>query len=215
MIDLNSFYSETRRKAAEENRRSRGQPLVFGPVQVNIPKLMDKTDHRDFASDCRCHTCNDNKNEMEQKTPIFDHYDRITRKDSPALTNRQYLLCPKKVWAFVFKTRTWGKQARTCVFSAPANRSIEKVHVRNLSQPRFHKNMIDSLVMNEARLKTLKSLTGSFARVNQHGRALSEKPWAADYVDGKGNGLIFLLHGGPGVGKTFTAGKFSSRLASL
>jgi hypothetical protein len=96
-----------------------------------------------------------------------------------------------------------------------ANRIIEKVYVRNLSPPRFHKHMIDSLVMDDSRLKTLKSLTGSFARLNRHGRVLSEKPWAADYVDGKGNGLIFLLHGGPGVGKTFTAGKFCPHLASL
>jgi hypothetical protein len=90
----------------------------------------------------------------------------------------------------------------------PAKRRIEKLHVRNLSPPRFHKDMIESLVMDETRLKTLKSLTGSFARLNRHGQTLSEKPWAADYIDGKGNGLIFLLHGGPGVGKTFTAGKF-------
>ena len=90
----------------------------------------------------------------------------------------------------------------------PAKRSIEKVHVRNLSPPRFQKDMIESLVMDEARLRTLTSLTGSFARLNRHGQTLSEKPWAADYIDGKGNGLIFLLHGGPGVGKTFTAGKF-------
>ncbi len=75
--------------------------------------------------------------------------------------------------------------------------------------------MIDTLVMNEARLKTLKSLTGSFARLNRHGKVLSEKPWAADYIEGKGNGLIFLLHGGPGVGKTLTAGSFSLSLTSL
>lgn len=30
-------------------------------------------------------------------------------------------------------------------------------------------------------------------------------PWAADFVENKGKGLIFLLHGRPGVGKTYTA----------
>lgn len=29
------------------------------------------------------------------------------------------------------------------------------------------------------------------------------QPWAADFVEGKGEGKIFLLHGGPGVGKTY------------
>lgn len=59
--------------------------------------------------------------------------------------------------------------------------------------------------MDKARLRIIKSLTGSFARQDCNGKALTEKPWTADYVEGKGNGLIFLLHGGPGVGKTFTA----------
>jgi SpoVK/Ycf46/Vps4 family AAA+-type ATPase len=30
-------------------------------------------------------------------------------------------------------------------------------------------------------------------------------PWTADYIENKGKGLVFLLHGKPGVGKTYTA----------
>ncbi|TLD14911.1 hypothetical protein PspLS_10843 [Pyricularia sp. CBS 133598] len=33
----------------------------------------------------------------------------------------------------------------------------------------------------------------------------NSKPWSADYIENEGNGQIFLLHGSPGVGKTFTA----------
>jgi hypothetical protein len=82
----------------------------------------------------------------------------------------------------------------------------ENVYVKNLSLPRFEKLMIENLVMDERRLRIIKSLTGSFARVDRFGEPISDKPWTADYVDGKGSGLIFLLHGSPGVGKTFTAG---------
>lgn len=32
------------------------------------------------------------------------------------------------------------------------------------------------------------------------------KEWSADFIEGKGEGQIFLLHGRPGVGKTLTAG---------
>jgi hypothetical protein len=78
--------------------------------------------------------------------------------------------------------------------------------VKNLSDPKFERDMITHLVMDEARLKTLTSLTKSFARLDRFGRSLGSEVWTADFVDGKGNGLIFLLHGGPGVGKTFTAG---------
>jgi len=54
--------------------------------------------------------------------------------------------------------------------------------------------------------ETLKVLTRSYARVNIHGEILPPGLWVADFVEGKGSGLIFLLHGSPGVGKTFTAG---------
>jgi hypothetical protein len=36
--------------------------------------------------------------------------------------------------------------------------------------------------------------------------------WSADFIEGKGEGLTFLLHGKPGVGKTYTAG--TSQLGS-
>jgi len=69
--------------------------------------------------------------------------------------------------------------------------------------------MIDTLVMDEQRKKILKAQTVSFIRTNKMGFGIERKVWSADYVEGKGNGLIFLLHGSPGVGKTYTAGQSS------
>ncbi|KAK3320597.1 hypothetical protein B0T19DRAFT_444430 [Cercophora scortea] len=65
--------------------------------------------------------------------------------------------------------------------------------------------MINGLVMNEDRKSTLKALSKAFARRNKHNEQLANDMWAADFVKGKGSGLIFLLHGKPGVGKTCTA----------
>jgi ATP-dependent Lon protease len=64
--------------------------------------------------------------------------------------------------------------------------------------------------MDKKRVELLKALAKSFARVNETGQKISQESWAADFVKGKGNGLIFLLHGPPGVGKTCTAGKVFS-----
>ena len=116
MADLNSFYSEIRRKNAGETRKL---PLT-SEERIHIPDLMDKSDHRDFVSDCPCHICNDNKNEKTQKTAISDKYDKITRKLCPTLTDHQYFLCAKQIYGFVFKIRTWGKQRSTSVFSMPS-----------------------------------------------------------------------------------------------
>lgn len=39
----------------------------------------------------------------------------------------------------------------------------------------------------------------------QKAAASTPTPWTADFVENKGKGLVFLLHGQPGVGKTYTA----------
>jgi hypothetical protein len=120
MVDLNSFYSETRRKIEGEMKKNSRQFPSYSPLEEKIPKLMDNSDHRDFVSDCPCHICNENKNEKAQKTVVFDNYDKITPKNRSTLTDHQYFLCAKQIYAFVFKTRTWGKQGLTSLSSVPS-----------------------------------------------------------------------------------------------
>lgn len=85
---------------------------------------------------------------------------------------------------------------------------IERLRVSNLSEPQFQPQMLDTLVMDAVRLRTIKALAGSYIRENQHKEKSPVAPWSADFVQGKGQGQIFLLHGKPGVGKTYTAGEF-------
>jgi signal recognition particle GTPase len=42
-----------------------------------------------------------------------------------------------------------------------------------------------------------------------------DSTWSADFVEGKGEGLTILLHGKPGVGKTYTAGKRPPRYVCI
>lgn len=80
---------------------------------------------------------------------------------------------------------------------------------RRLVLPDGHAEIIEALI------KTRKA-TGIKKIEARHSRALG-KPiddaesmgagFHADLVRGKGNGLIILLHGAPGVGKTSSAGK--------
>lgn len=51
-------------------------------------------------------------------------------------------------------------------------------------------------------------------RPKDDSEATTITPWAADFVENKGKGLIFLLHGKPGVGKTYTAEVRSKSLQS-
>jgi SpoVK/Ycf46/Vps4 family AAA+-type ATPase len=60
--------------------------------------------------------------------------------------------------------------------------------------------------MAEAQKSRLRALITSYAREERDGQKMKGPAWSADFVKGKGQGLIFLLHGSPGVGKTCTAG---------
>ena len=40
---------------------------------------------------------------------LFQHYDDIDPATSTSLEPQQYLICYYKIWAFVLKTRQWGK----------------------------------------------------------------------------------------------------------
>ncbi|KAK7984661.1 P-loop containing nucleoside triphosphate hydrolase [Apiospora saccharicola] len=65
--------------------------------------------------------------------------------------------------------------------------------------------MVDNLIIDEKKKRTLTSLAKSFARRNKANEDIAKPMWSADFVVGKGTGLTFLLHGKPGVGKTLTA----------
>ncbi|KAH8883586.1 P-loop containing nucleoside triphosphate hydrolase protein [Thozetella sp. PMI_491] len=59
---------------------------------------------------------------------------------------------------------------------------------------------IENLVMPEDRKTMIKALV---EKSGQPGTGGSSTQWRADWIEHKGEGQIFLLHGSPGVGKTF------------
>ncbi|KUI53387.1 Protein MSP1 [Cytospora mali] len=153
------------------------------------PSLLEDTDFRRWVSDCSCSVCKQRAlHGGGNVASIFEDYTNKTHEEWEDLTRHMYLLCPGHIPAYVFKLRKW-----------------EDLHVANLEEPVFQENMVDNLVMEPSRMRTLKALASSYIRVNQHGKPIEHDPWAADFVKGKGSGLIFLLHGKPGVGKTATA----------
>ncbi|KAK0382902.1 hypothetical protein NLU13_8818 [Sarocladium strictum] len=167
---------------------------------VVIPEVLDRSDIRPNASDGTCIFCKELQGERSGDGPrdktaaLFENYNQVLIEPEWWESNMKvdeahiYLLCPDVVNVFVFKTRSW-----------------EPVHVRHLSEPDYDEEMIDGLVMDRGRKLTLRSLAKSFARRDQHGQNVARSMWSADFVPGKGKGLIFLLHGRPGVGKTCTA----------
>ena len=59
--------------------------------------------------------------------------------------------------------------------------------------------------MPPERKTTIKALVHRFTRPGVPNAKNETTPWRADFIEHKGDGQIFLLHGSPGVGKTYTA----------
>ncbi|KAI1195290.1 P-loop containing nucleoside triphosphate hydrolase protein [Nemania serpens] len=149
--------------------------------RIPLANMVNTADCRNWTSDCNCEVCKraitDDKGRISMIS-LFEDYSDIAPESRTTLTPHQYFLCHFEVPAFVFKTRTW-----------------EILHVRDFAEPKFDENLINFLVMEPQRKRTLKALAKSFARIDKNEKQLKGEPWAADFVQGKGHGLIFLLHG--------------------
>lgn len=75
---------------------------------------------------------------------------------------------------------------------------IVKLYIEQLDPIQWNKKAFDQLVLD----KRTKELVKALVEV----RISAER--MEDVIEGKGNGLIMLLHGSPGTGKTLTAGMF-------
>ena len=83
---------------------------------------------------------------------------------------------------------------------------LEVLDVKYFSEPKFDSAMIDTLVIKEVWRRLIKALAKNYQNDIDSSAETAHKAWSADYVAGKGEGKIFLLHGKPGVGNTYTAG---------
>jgi hypothetical protein len=96
------------------------------------------------------------------------------------LTEGELLLCPHKVPGYSLEKKRWG------LFD-----------VRNISDMIFDDYAFAQLVLSEDKKTLISSMVTTATLEDDH---------FDDFIKGKGKSLIFLLHGEPGVGKTYTAG---------
>lgn len=79
-------------------------------IPWNKPLLIDSGDCRNWISDCQCSLCKSSKGTEGKKIQgRFADYNKITMINYDELTHHQYLLCPRGMAVFVFRTRSWGK----------------------------------------------------------------------------------------------------------
>ena len=74
-------------------------------------------------------------------------------------------------------------------------------HIDQVHDLRVEGSPFDNLILPEYIKSTIQSIVWSYKQPGDEVKA-----WSADFIQEKGEGQIFLLHGTPGVGKTCTAG---------
>ncbi|KAF2729801.1 P-loop containing nucleoside triphosphate hydrolase protein [Polyplosphaeria fusca] len=132
-----------------------------------------------YNDECRCSSCTGNVALRISQRRQFDNY---TAKI--AFEDEQYLICPPRVLGYHLEARTWLELR------------VDQIQV--ISQP------VSDAAFKKLQLnKTFKDLIKDL--VESHTSGTNQKPLMEDIVEGKGRGLVILLHGPPGVGKTLTA----------
>ncbi|OTB06012.1 hypothetical protein M426DRAFT_259837 [Hypoxylon sp. CI-4A] len=118
--------------------------------------------------------------------PIADHPAK-RMEDLRPLTDEQLLMTTPWLLCFDLKAKIWGK-----------------VCIDDLGEVTWNDQAFDRLVLP----KNEKEMAWSFVK----GKELLDDQGFDDFVNNKGRGLIVLMFGPPGVGKTFTAEAIAEKL---
>jgi len=111
--------------------------------------------------------------------PIYEKKQRPTKSEQAELSDENLLLCVPFVRGYSFKSKEW------------VNLNIE-----NLRPVQWTEDLFSNLVLPTEEKDLLLALAKSHSKSTDH---------FDDFVIGKGRGMIVLLDGPPGVGKTLTA----------
>lgn len=106
----------------------------------------------------------------------------VSSEPQPPLSKDQRLTCSPFVPAFSLSARRWGL-----------------VLLRELEGVKWNNEVYDKLQIDSHVKQAVHTI------VKSHSKKSTEFD---DFIQGKGRGLVFLLHGPPGCGKTMTAGKY-------
>lgn len=83
------------------------------------------------------------------------------------------------------------------VETSSANLQLVRLKIENIKPLSTDPGILNTLQIDPINMRLITALT--------HRPNDARRSWSADNINNKGEGLIFLLHGPSGVGKTYTA----------
>ncbi|KAK3357819.1 hypothetical protein B0T25DRAFT_170507 [Lasiosphaeria hispida] len=125
----------------------------------------------------------------EPSVAIYPRALKDTKSPENALTDDDLVIMTYRVFGYVLRSRKWAKLDLKYLSPVTSGSKNHETAFDQLVLPTGHKDMVQCLIAQHFRDRE--------ARIDENEEV--------DIVRGKGKGLIILLHGAPGVGKTTTA----------
>ncbi|KAK8074086.1 aaa family atpase [Apiospora phragmitis] len=155
----------------------------YGPPFANNGSLPRNPDNQE----CMCNDCQSNDGLMRNNRTRFDKVERQKEKE---WEEEQYLLCPPRVLGYLLDSKQWAQLQVTLLKDIP---------LEDPSDAWSSRLQLDDDDTKPLLLNLVKSHVSNSKKQAQRGLEVD------DIIPRKGKGLVVLLYGPPGVGKTSTA----------
>lgn len=176
------------RKTLQDWRLKIGGRLIGAPTSADQREVSDpfplkriRDESTDVFDDSTIDL--DRRSDYVSSTTLLQHYRNIR---DLSLSDDLVVLLPFRIYGFVMLSRKWFPLNINLTSDInPDEVQMTAAGLEDLVLPDGHKKLLQAIVKNQVR----------------------DEPneFQMDVVKGKGRGLIILLHGAPGVGKTSTA----------
>ncbi|OTA05215.1 hypothetical protein A9Z42_0058590 [Trichoderma parareesei] len=130
---------------------------------------------------------------------------RAGNTNAAGASDDELVIMSYRVFGFVLRNRKWAKldlTYMTAIHAPDVENVLADEQTRGTTANKKRKTAFDSLVIKKEHRSMIVSLVAQHFRDK---KSTSGHQQQFDIVKGKGKGLIMLLHGAPGVGKTSTA----------
>jgi hypothetical protein len=169
---------------------------VLGAAPPNIDYLATNTSHQPgqrFMIDF--HTYSQLHAHYDLDLRLGTAMDQAVMESDEPPSEPEIYLFPTEIIGFDLRRKKWGMWTSCATGRNQLTEDVDDLQVDLIQDVSWNKQAFNHLVVDEETKELVQALVTNQLAVER----------GTDLIQNKGNGLIMLLHGSPGTGKTFTA----------